>query len=248
MTELARLKDRDLRRENLLVTEGRFLTGRLLDTSLEVVALACTRQVASEFGDKLDRVKQVEILEEAALAELAGFAFHRGVLACAVRPEPLTLASWLTGHPQADRLLILPDLTDPENLGSLYRTAAGLGWEAVAVGPESCDPWSRRALKVSMGGAFQLETIGLAGAGDLAVLQKAGWTLAAAVLSDQAKILGQTRLEGKIGLLIGNEARGLTPEWQTGTLPLTIPMKKGTDSLNAGVAGALFLYELRRSG
>ena len=146
------LRDRDLRREGLLVAEGRWLVERLLASGWEVLSVLCAPRFAGHFRELAAGRCPVLTADEERLAKVAGFPFHRGVLAAARRPRFPSLAAWLSGAAQpagqgragGDILVICPQLTGEYNLGSIVRSAAALGATALAMGARCCDPLSRR--------------------------------------------------------------------------------------------------------
>ena len=85
------------------------------------------------------------------MAEVVGFHLNRGVLAAARRPPELTVAEVVDG---ARTVAVLEGVNDHENLGSIFRNAAGLGVDAVVFGAGCADPLYRRAVRVSMGHAL----------------------------------------------------------------------------------------------
>jgi len=221
----------------------------------EAIAVLCVPSLKGEFDGMAEGLCPVHAASEEELAALAGFPFHRGVLAAARRgtmPALRDLSPAISGS--ASRLVVLPATIDPENMGSIMRSAAALGWDGILLGPDCCDHFSRRALRVSMGAAFSLPTLRLSDPAGLRILTQSGWSLAAAVLDPDATPLRGWLAPERLALLIGNEFEGLGPGWLTmpdqGTAAerLTIPMDQGSDSLNAAAAAAIFLYETARRG
>ena len=85
------------------------------------------------------------------MAEVVGFHLNRGVLAAAPRPASCPWPRCSTG---ARTVAVLEGVNDHENLGSIFRNAAGLGVDAVVFGTGCADPLYRRAVRVSMGHAL----------------------------------------------------------------------------------------------
>jgi len=283
LAAFAALRDRDLRAEGLVVAEGRLLAERLLAASrLEVLGVLCVPALAGRFEELASGRCPVLVRPEAALAETAGYPFHRGVIAAARRPSLPGLGALLEGGAAAagpartgfsdaqgpargglageaaeaadpaaararPRLLLLPATVDPENMGSLFRSAAALGADAVLLGPGSCDHLSRRALRVSMGAVLSLPAFAAPGPAALAELARAGYGLAGAVLDPAARDLSDWLPPRRLCLLIGNEYEGLGPEWLPPIVErVTIPMEPGSDSLNAAAAAAIFMHRAFR--
>jgi tRNA G18 (ribose-2'-O)-methylase SpoU len=244
-------------RSGLTLAEGATLARRLLASPLAPEAVHCLPSHEAEFTALAAGRCAVHVLTAAEMDQWAGFAFHRGVVAIARRPQPLTLAVWLASKPTPRRLAVAPALTDPENLGSVFRSALALGWDAVAVGPQSCDPFSRRCAKVSMGAVYSKVPVELPPPGQCRALFAAhGWTNVALALEPGAHELeawvsepgSRGTLAGPLGVWVGSEFDGLSPAWRSVCdLSVVLPMAPGHDSLNASVATAIALYRLAGS-
>src|SRR5690606_5269339 len=136
-----------------------------------------------------------------------------GVMAIGRRPTPPALLDCLGDGSQPSTMLICPEVINHDNLGALIRIAAGFGASAMLVGPNSCDPYWRRSVSVSMGTVFSLPVVRSADVGrDLRLLrQQAGMALVATVLDDEAVPLSEGRRAdlpregGRGGVLVGSE-------------------------------------------
>ena len=240
----ADLRDRQsLARYRRFIAEGDLVVNRLLASDYEVESLLIA-------DDQLDHVafspeQTVYCAPRRLMEDLAGFGFHRGILACARRPAPQSLEEWLPPGDQPVTVVVCASIQDPENLGGIFRNCAALGVRHVLIGEQSADPLSRRVLRVSMGTVLKLscrQTPDLAG--ELPRLrEELQLHLAASVLDPSAPLLDTAPCPQRLALLLGNERNGLNPgvveacdsRW-------TIPMRSGTDSLNVAVAAGIFLY------
>jgi tRNA G18 (ribose-2'-O)-methylase SpoU len=158
------------------------------------------------------------------------------------RPRSLTTQTPIS-------LVICPEVTSPDNLGLIFRSAAGFGIEGVILGGRCCDPFSRRSLRVSMGSVLQTPLVRSADLETDLRRLKGRWAveLVATVLDDRAERLGELRWPDRTGLLLGNEFGGLRGQWLSlCDRQVTIPMAPGTDSLNLGVAAGVFVYEMTK--
>ncbi len=134
-------------------------------------------------------------------------------------------------------------------MGLIFRVAAGLGADGLLLGPQCCDPFSRRCLRVSMGAVLEApyrksEDL----AADLAALGDR-WKIEmlAALLDDRAIALDRVEWPRRAAVLLGNEFDGLGGPWlEFCERRITIPMARQTDSLNLGVAAGIFVYEMMR--
>ena len=142
-------------------------------------------------------------------------------------------------------LVVCPDIANTENLGTLIRIAAGFGVDAMVLGERSCNPFYRQSVRVSMGTIFSLPIVESTDIrSDLRRLcDEFGVELVATVLDETAEPLDRAGRADKTALLFGNEAQGLSAEIvELCQRRVTIPMKRGTDSLNVYVAAGIFLY------
>jgi tRNA G18 (ribose-2'-O)-methylase SpoU len=246
------LRDRTLRGESIFVTEGAVLTRRLLASPYQAESVFVSYEFAEEFSRLVPAGVPLYVAAEPLLLEVVGFPFHRGVLGAGRREQRHSLDD-VAGPKDANspvRLVICPEITKPENMGLIFRTAAGLGIDGVLLGQRCCDPFSRRCLRVSMGAVLNLPFVKSADLlADLHAL-KDRWQveLLAAVLDERAERLGDVRWPLRSGVVFGNEFDGLRAEWLA-ECPrrITIPMHGGTDSLNLGVAAGIVMYEMTKS-
>ncbi|TFD36866.1 RNA methyltransferase [Cryobacterium sp. TMT1-19] len=181
----------------------------------------------------------------ALLAELTGYVLHRGVIASMHRPELPDPESLLAG---ARRIVILENVSDPTNVGAIFRSAGAIGADAILVTPRCSDPFYRRAIRVSMGTVLQVPWTRL---GDWpstrALLTRHGFHLAALALTTDAVSLRDFpgHEHERLALLLGAEGEGLTPDALAASdTVVQIPMKHGIDSLNVAAASAVAMWAL----
>lgn len=165
--------------------------------------------------------------------ELAPVASPTGILALVKTP---TIAP-----PEAPNfVLMLEDIQDPGNLGSMLRTAAAAGVDAVYLSEGCTDAWSPKALRGGQGAQFVLPIVERA---DLVGLASnfAGQVLATALRGDS---IYKMDLTGPTAIAIGNEGNGLTEALQkAASQQVTIPIADGIESLNAAAATSICLFE-----
>jgi tRNA G18 (ribose-2'-O)-methylase SpoU len=227
------------------VLEGAFLIERALRAGLALQHLYCVPAREAWARALPATGLEPEILPEAEIARLAGYAFHRGALALASRPGERALGELLRPGSERCTILVLPELGDPENLGAAFRNASALGCSALLLGPSGPDPLCRRVLRVSMGSSLSLPWARLGGPEELELVSAAGYLPAACVLDQGAADLRSWARPERLALLLGNEAFGLSEPWLEGCrVRLTLPMSGGTDSLNVATAAAIFLHTL----
>ena len=219
------------------------------------------------------------------LKEVAGFDMHRGLVASADRlpvnpvspvspAGPVSTAS--TGAPvgtgasaveavldhleeAADTsgvIAVLEGVGDHENIGSIFRNAAGLNVDAVLFGAATADPLYRRSVRVSMGHVLRLPWARFPGTTttwqrDLELLQRRGYEVVALTPAGDTTLREATeaaRTRGrKVAVMVGAEGPGLTEHaMRAADVRASIPMARGTDSLNVATAAAIAFYEAVR--
>ncbi len=147
------------------------------------------------------------------------------------------------------RLLLLEDIRDPGNLGTMLRTAEGAGIDAVLMSQGTVDYYNPKVVRATMGSIFRVP---FAYAADflklLQTLKQKGIHLFAAHLAGKA-CYDEITYPSRAAVLIGNEANGLTDEAAgEADCYVKIPMAGKVESLNAAVAAALLMYQMRRKG
>lgn len=178
--------------------------------------------------------------------QVTGYAVHRGLLAAMHRPALPALADVLAN---ARLVLVLEDIVDHTNVGAVFRSAAGIGADAVLVSPRCADPLYRRSVRVSMGTVFQVPWTRLPEwrqARD--ALHGAGFHLAALALAEDAVPLDAfaAHRPERVALMLGAEGDGLSRRaLEAADSVVTIPMAGGVDSLNVAAASAVALWALR---
>ncbi|WPF66737.1 MULTISPECIES: RNA methyltransferase [unclassified Corynebacterium] len=235
-------------RTDLVVAEGPLVVGRLLESAYPV------RQVVG-FPTKLDALsvpEEIPVYEVSreTLAAVVGFDMHRGLVATASRVTERTPAQVLDG---ARTVAVLEGVGDHENIGAIFRNAAGMGVDGVLFGNGCADPLYRRSVRVSMGHVLRLPFAHFDGTfttwqRSLDEVREAGFRLVSMTPHPQAVHLAEA-LDGaeKVALLVGAEGPGLTEHAMRATdVRARIPMAPGTDSLNVATSAAIAFYERQR--
>lgn len=185
----------------------------------------------------------VHVASYEVLEAVTGFHVHRGVLGSFGRVPVPSAAQVLAG---ARRVVVLEDATNHTNLGAVFRSAAGLGMDAVLLSPRSCDPLYRRTVRVSMGQVFAVPYAFLdSWPAGLQQVRDAGFRVLALTPADDAVRLEDVRPadDEKLAVLLGSEGPGLTQDAMDGSdLRVRIPMAQGVDSLNVAAAAAVVFW------
>jgi tRNA G18 (ribose-2'-O)-methylase SpoU len=237
--------------KGLVIAEGVLVVQRMLASRFPPRAMLGTDRRLRELADDLDTTDAPYYRVSAeVMADVVGFHLNRGVLAAAPRPGELSVADVLDG---ARTVAVLEGVNDHENLGSVFRNAAGLGVDAVVFGTGCADPLYRRAVRVSMGHALLVPYAWAAAwPSDLTVLRDRGFRVMALTPDAGAATLSEamaTVTDERVAFLVGAEGPGLTETaMRASDIRVRIPMSRGTDSLNVATAAALAFYERARFG
>lgn len=235
--------------KGLVIAEGVLVVQRMLASRFVPRALLGTERRLVELGAALDGVTAPFYRASAeVMADVVGFHLNRGVLASASRAPELTVSEVLDG---ARTVAVLEGVNDHENLGSVFRNAAGLGVDAVIFGSGCADPLYRRAVRVSMGHALLVPFARAATwPGDVELLRDKGFRILAMTPDAGARTLAEAMTElaaDRVGIMVGAEGPGLREHtMRASDVRVRIPMARGTDSLNVATAAALAFYERDR--
>ncbi|WP_071286699.1 TrmH family RNA methyltransferase [Mycolicibacterium llatzerense] len=236
--------------KGLVIAEGVLVAQRMLASRFSPRGFLGTDRRLRELSDDLAGCGVPYYRASAeVMAEVVGFHLNRGVLAAAPRPVELSVPEVLQG---ARTVAVLEGVNDHENLGSIFRNAAGLGVDAVVFGAGCADPLYRRAVRVSMGHALLVPYARAESwPGDLKLMQDNGFHLIAMTPGEGSVPLADALAplaEQKVGVLVGAEGPGLTEHTMRACeVRARIPMSRGTDSLNVATAAAMAFYERTRA-
>jgi len=145
-----------------------------------------------------------------------------------------------------DCAILLENVQDPGNVGTVIRTAAAMGVKTVILCGACADVYSPKTARATMGAIFSQRIVRLSAAEAAAIAAERGMKLYGAALSPRAKDIRELELKNAV-VAIGSEGRGLSEEL-LGLCDgeLIIPMAPGSESLNAAVAASIVLWEMAR--
>jgi tRNA G18 (ribose-2'-O)-methylase SpoU len=235
--------------KGLVIAEGVLVVQRMLVSRCTPRALLGTDRRLTELATDLDGVAASYYRVSAdVMADVVGFHLNRGVLASASRPPELTIPQVLEA---ARTVAVLEGVNDHENLGSIFRNAAGLDVDAIVFGRGCADPLYRRAVRVSMGHALLVPYAWATDwPGDLEMLRNKGFRLLAMTPDPASRTLADAMTEvadERLAVLVGAEGPGLSERAiRASDMRVRIAMSRGTDSLNVATAAALAFYERAR--
>ncbi|HSK22254.1 MAG TPA: RNA methyltransferase [Egicoccus sp.] len=250
--DYAALNDPALRKRyehelGVFIAEGPNVVRELLTSRYPTRSVLVAEEHLEAVRDDLDGLPDhvpVYVVARALLYELVRFKLHQGVLGCGDRlaaPEPDAV---LDG---ARTVAVLEGLNDHENLGTLFRSARGLGVDAVLLAPGCADPLYRRSVRVSMGHVLHVPFARVHELGrTLPWLHTHGFaTVALTPRADATDLATTPRPADRVAVLLGAEGPGLSAAAIAGAShAVRIAMHHGVDSLNVAAAGAIAFHAL----
>jgi len=230
------------RRRAVVVLDGVHLVASILDSRLPLESLMVSRSALErpEVARLVARVpdSQVTQVADAAFESISTVESATGVLAVVPTPGGKPIP------PDADLVLLVEDVQDPGNVGTLLRSAVAAGVRHAALSPGCAFAWSLKTVRAGMGAQFALNLV--EGADLPAFLATYRGTSVALAAGAQRSIY-ELDLRGPVAICVGNEGAGLSRELLARVSErAAIPMPGPMESLNAGVAGSLCLYEALR--
>ncbi len=245
------IRERDLTgREGLFVAEGEVVLRTLLSPASlcrprSLLIAASRLEAQAPLLAEVPADVPVYAASQSVLDRIAGFALHRGLLGLGEKPAARSVSEVLQDLPETCVVLACSEIGNHDNMGGLFRNAAAFGAAAVLRDDRCCDPFYRKAIRVSVGAV--LRTLSAEAASleiMVAALQDAGFEVIA--LSPGAvEPLAAVRAGGRHAVLVGSEGPGLPSDLLGRLRTVGVPMAGGFDSLNVAVTSALALYQLK---
>ena len=237
-------KSKERKEQKAFVIEGRKMFEEICQDSSRVIkAYFSDSYVKEQYANKAMPQVPYEIVADSVFDAMAETVTPQGVLAIVKMPE-YSLEDMIA---DAGTLVLLENLRDPGNLGTIIRTAEAAGVSGVILTKESVDIYNPKVIRSTMGAVYRVPFLYVEDFQELlSELRGREVRLLAAHLKGE-KTFDKADYSGKVGILIGNEANGLSEEAsELANEKVLIPMAGSVESLNAAVAAALLMYEAFR--
>ena len=179
------------------------------------------------------------VVPEHVMAALSQVKTPQGIAATLRLPQPAEEDAL------GERLLLLENVQDPGNVGTILRTADAAGFDGCILTPGCADLYAPKTLRATMGSVFRVRVARAQNAAEAVQrLNARGYATLATVL-DGEDFYARERLPEKIAVIIGNEGAGITPETaRAAACRVRLPMRGGAESLNAAIAAAVIMYDI----
>ena len=242
----AQLRNRLRPDEALVIVESPKVIKTALASGCRPVSLLCEeKHIAGDAAEIIAAHQDIPVFTgpRDLLASLTGYTLTRGVLCAMRRPAEKSVEDVCRG---ATRIGVLQEVSDSTNIGSIFRSAAALGLHALLLTRDCCDPFGRRAARVSMGSVFLIPWAWIDA--PVPTLRSKGFTTAALALRPDCLNIDDPVLAGarRLALILGSEGWGLPDSTiDDADHEVCIPMAHGVDSLNVAATAAIAMWQLR---
>lgn len=245
------VQERDLvGRQGRFIAEGRVVLNVLIQRAPQTIELLLVLENRLEGISQLTAILPsavpVYVAAQAVMDQIAGYHLHRGILAVAKRAAPPEFSSFIASLGKDALVAVLAGISNHDNVGSIFRNAAAFDADALILDGGCCDPFYRKAIRVSVGAVLKVPHV-RAGKleGVLSVLALEGFHIAA--LSPRgASPVSALPKSGRRALVMGTEGQGLPEQVLQSVQTFRIPMSAEFDSLNVATASGLALFHASR--
>lgn len=239
------LRETAFREDRSFIADSPKVVNLLLESDLEIKSMLATQEYYDEFYALVNAkdipLKYLTTKEE--MKKIVGHKIHHNCMMHGIRPDDVSMESL------DDEILILDGITSAENVGSIVRSCAGLGVNSLLISSETPHPFNRRALRVSMGHSKMMNThIHEDIKESIKHLQKSGYRVYAAEISEKSVALSNVKVAKKWVLIMGHEGRGIARDiLELCDEVVSIEMREGINSFNVSVAASIIMYKFQNS-
>ncbi len=254
VVSLSKLTDKKYRDENkIFMAEGVKLTEealRFADVESVVFSVsAAEKNPKAEYLVSLavEKGARVILFSDAAFEKISTEKAPQGVIAVVKYLEDKHISRDFSSWQNGKRLLMLDEIRDPGNLGTIMRSAEALGIDGVIL--SGCaDIYGNKTVRSAMGTLFRLPLYITSDGGECVdVMKENGRRVLAAALGEHTLTLGEYETESSDCPIIGNEGHGISQTiLDKCTACVRIPMAGETESLNASAAASCIMWEYFR--
>ncbi len=254
----ASLTEKKGRAENkCFIAEGEKLTFEALRAGLPVTHVFVIEARAYEIAERLshfsddEKYRNCEVitLSESAFSKISTEKAPQGIISVIKYLDFFSNMDIIYKEDffvsEGERALALYSLRDPGNLGAVIRSAVAFGVDHIVLSSDSADVYNPKTVRAAMGSLFKVKVSYVADFSSfIRAARECGRSVYAAELSDGAKSLSDISLSREDIFIIGNEGHGISAEVSSEcTGSVYIPISDKTESLNASVAAAIFMWE-----
>lgn len=240
------------RKENKFTIEGARLVSDAAAEAIELHSVFFTESATEKYGEALELLfktypqKIFSIISEELAKELSETKMPQGIFAVCSMPNR-DKAQTYSKIKKGSRVLILDNIQDPGNMGTMLRTADACGIDCVVL-CSCCDIYNPKTVRSAMGSIMRVEAVTDDIENAVSGMKLRSLPVFAAVISDTARSLTDCDFSQGGAVMIGNEGNGLSDyDASLADIPLTIKMHGTINSLNAAMAAGIIMWELSKT-
>ena len=236
-------------REHAFKADGSFVADSpkvvnlLIEENLEVRSILATQEYYDTHATLLEKIDNATfyVASKEQMQNLVGHKIHHNVMMHGIRPSDTILDEL------DDNILMLDEISSTQNIGAIARSAAAIGINSYLLPSYGPHPYSRRALRVSMGHVAILKTHIYTDMNEtIQALKEKGYRIYAAEVTKDSTPLASVKVTDKWVLLMGHEGSGLSQEvLDMCDEVVTIEMMEGVKSFNVGIAASIMMYRFK---
>ncbi|HEY3874003.1 MAG TPA: RNA methyltransferase [Candidatus Kapabacteria bacterium] len=233
--------------QGLFIAESEKIVRKVLASSIEVPIAYLTmewfRHFESLFDARQDETN-IYLAKKEEMESVVGYQLHQGLMLAARIPKSGSAEETMREWRSPWFAIALDGIADAENMGSIIRNAAAFGARAILIDGQSCNPWLRRSVRVSMGTIVDIDILSVDDLGIfLSTMKHKDVNVVGAALTEQSLDIAQLTFVENTIFVFGSEGWGLRKEVAAACDVLAqIPISGTIDSLNVGVASAIFMH------
>ena len=235
------LRESAFREDGSFIADSPKVVNLLLQSDVVVKSILATAEYYEEFTELIEKrnIPKKYLTTKEEMKKIVGHKIHHNCMMHGIRPADVSLEAL------GSKVLLLDGITSAENVGSIVRSCAALGVESLIIANETPHPFNRRALRVSMGYASRVQThLHQDIKESIPKLQRLGYRVYAAEVSDDATWLSDVVVSEKWVLVMGHEGRGIAEDiLALCDAVVSIEMQEGIKSFNVGVAASIMMYQ-----
>ncbi len=236
--ELSKLRLKKYRDEKKqVIVEGTRTIRQLITDSVPLLELFCPEKEAGKYNSVISCIPSDKLFwaEEHQISRIAASKTSQNILALVEKKSPAIT--------EQKRLLFIDRVSDPGNVGAVFRTAKASGMQGIILSPESCDVFNPKTVRASVGAVFSLPNI----VADYGFLKQCNSEIIVTDVNEGCSIFDIAAGGEPYILVIGSESTGIDRElMQIAHRKARIPMLNNLESLNVAVAAGLCMYHLNK--
>ena len=240
-----KLRENAFFEDNSFIADSPKVVNILLETDIQVKSILATQEYYDEFSELISKknISKLFVIDKKEMQEIIGHKIHHNCMMHGIRPKETPLEEF------DDNIIMLDEITSTENVGSIARSAAALGVNSYLLPVQAPHPYSRRALRVSMGHITKLHIHVYDDIfSTIKRLKANGYVIFGAEVTESSTPLIDVKIPQKWVLLMGHEGKGLSQEViEMCDEIVEIEMMDDVRSFNVAVAASIMMYQFKNS-